>query len=243
VTLHRFFLPRERFDAGRVTFPPDVSRQLDRVLRLRSGDRVTALDGSGSEFTVRLDATGSMATGVVEERRENDAEPRLRLVLYQALLKGQKLEWVLQKGTEIGVSRFVPVATERSLPASVTPSRIRRYNDIVREAAEQSRRGKLPPIEQTSDLESAVRRSAIEGLIVFLWEEERTTRLSDIALTQVGAGVSLFVGPEGGFTEEEVALARGAGATICTLGKRVLRAETAAIVGASLLLSHCGDLG
>jgi 16S rRNA (uracil1498-N3)-methyltransferase len=243
VTVHRFFLPPESFESGQVTFPREISHQLTRVLRLRSGDRVIALDGSGTELTVRLDALGGIATGIVEERRQNDAEPRIRLVLYQALLKGPKFEVVLQKGTEIGVSEFRPIVTERSVRAALSTARRRRYAEIVRESAEQSRRGILPPVAEPCDLALALRRAASEGPVLFLWEEEKTARLTTVIAAVATDSVALFVGPEGGFTDQEAALALDQGALICTLGRRMLRAETAAIVGAALLLARHEDLG
>jgi 16S rRNA (uracil1498-N3)-methyltransferase len=243
VNLHRFFLPPDSFQGDRVSFPANVSRQLDRVLRLRAGDRVIALDGSGAELTVMLESVGGAATGVVEHRRRNDAEPRINLVLYQALLKGHKFELVLQKGTEIGVSRFVPVETSRSVPQRVSAPRLNRYRDIVREAAEQSGRGVLPLVEEPLALAPAVRKASGDGPVVFLWEEERAMRLSAVQMADDAPCLALFVGPEGGFTDTEAQLARDAGSAVATLGARVLRAETAAIVGTTLLLSRLGELG
>ena len=234
MTLHRFFVPPTSAGADHVTFSPDQARQMQRVLRLRPGDRVIALDGTGKEYVVTLQ---DGFEGRIEETRRNTAEPSLTLTLYQGVLKGAKLELVLQKCTEIGVDRFVPVTTARAVPADPSPSRQRRFETIVREAAEQSRRGCVPAIEPAIDLAQALQCAAANGPIVLLWEEGGCP-LRQLTCGPAPSTLSLFVGPEGGFSEEEVELARRGGAQIATLGPRILRSETAAIVGAALLLAR-----
>ena len=241
VTLHRFFLPPEALRDGRVAFPPDIARQMERVLRLKAGERVVVLDGTGREYVVLLSSVGRPTTGAVEESRDNCAEPATKLTLFQGLLKGTKFDLVLQKGTELGVSRFIPVTTARSIPSEPRASRHGRYSTIVREAAEQSRRGRIPKVRPAEALAESLAASAGE-LTIFLWEEGGALHLCDISLPHRGGSVNLFVGPEGGFSSEEAKLARGFGAHIVTLGPRILRAETAAIAGAALVLAGCGEL-
>jgi 16S rRNA (uracil1498-N3)-methyltransferase len=242
VTLHRFFLPPDAVRGDDVIFPAETSRQIERVLRLKSGDRVIALDGSGTEYEVLLKTVGAATAGAVEAIHQNEAEPAIHLTLYQGLLKGSKLELVLQKCTEVGVSRFVPVTTARAIPAEPSASRRGRFESIVREAAEQSRRGKIPEIVDTVRLQDALEEACAAGSTIFLWEEERAIRLEDLSFAGQEAHISLFVGPEGGFTADEAAAARLAGAHCVTLGPRILRAETAAIVGSALLLARFGEL-
>lgn len=242
VTLHRFFLPVDAFDADEVTFPPDIARQIRRVLRLRPGDRVMALDGSGGECTVRLDLVASAVRGTVEERRPNIAEPAAELALYAGTLKSARLEWVLQKGTELGVSRFVPIITARSVAHEGGENRRWRFDAVVREAAEQSRRGRIPSVSRPLSFQNAL-ADAARGLAIILWEGERSIHLRDVPLDTNSGPIGLFVGPEGGFAEDEIALARAHGAHIATLGARILRAETASIAAATLLLARLGDLG
>jgi 16S rRNA (uracil1498-N3)-methyltransferase len=242
VTLHRFFLPPSALRGDGVIFPAETSRQIERVLRLKPGDRVVALDGSGTEHVVVLETVGRTTGGSIESTRDNEAEPATRLTLYQGLLKGAKLELVLQKCTEVGVSRFVPVSTARAVPAEPSASRQGRFETIVREAAEQSRRGRIPEIMGTVRLQEAISAACAAGPTVFLWADEQNFRLEDLSVPTGGLRVNLFVGPEGGFTEDEAELARLAGAHCVTLGPRVLRAETAAIVGSALLLARWGEL-
>jgi 16S rRNA (uracil1498-N3)-methyltransferase len=243
VTLHRFFLPPESITEDRVTFPTDLSRQIQLVLRLVTGDRVLVLDGTGMEMLVQLDEVRGSAAGSIVERRRNRAEPSTSVALYQGLLKAAKLELVLQKCTEVGVSEITPVSTARAVVTDLNLSRLRRFENIVREAAEQSRRGRLPRIGQPLRYREALYQAAARGPVIILWEEETSAHLRDIQLEPDAGTYSLFVGPEGGFTTEEAMLARQAGCQLATLGQRILRAETAAIVGAAILLERLGQFG
>jgi 16S rRNA (uracil1498-N3)-methyltransferase len=241
VTLHRFFLPPGAIDGHGVSFPTAVSRQIERVLRLKAGDRVVALDGSGSEHVVVLAAIGRVITGRIEVTHQNEAEPRPDLTLYQGLLKGAKFEVVLQKCTEIGVNRFVPVVTARAVPAEPSTARHERFEAIVREAAEQSGRGRVPAIGDAIGFSEAIEAACTAGVALVCWEGHHDRRLRDVLPCSDGVPVGVFVGPEGGFTVEEAEGARRAGAHLVTLGRRILRAETAAIVAAALCLAQYGE--
>jgi 16S rRNA (uracil1498-N3)-methyltransferase len=215
-----------------------------RVLRLRVGDHVLLLDNSGREYEVELTAlTATAAQGVLLASSEGAGEPNVRLVLYQALIKGQRFDWVLEKGTELGVAGFVPVLSSRSLvrSAEASSARLERWRRVVVEAAEQSGRCRLPEISPPLPFDDACASAA--GLRILPWEGERDVTLGDLlAAHQAAAVVSLFIGPEGGFPLEEVRLARRLGVRTVSLGRRILRAETAAIVAAALVLHELGDL-
>jgi 16S rRNA (uracil1498-N3)-methyltransferase len=234
VTLHRFFLPPACLHADQVTFPPDIAHQIRRVLRLQTHDRIIVLDNTELEYIVTLFVERDRVTGIIEDRRPNLAEPPIALTLYLGLLKSAKLELVLQKCTEIGVTRFVPLHTERSVAADPSPARRSRFEAIVREAAEQSGRGRLPEIADPMHLTDAL--AAASAPLIVLWEEERTLPLRALPLPHDISSCGLIIGPEGGLAAAEVHAARAMGAHIATLGPRILRAETAAIVGAALLL-------
>lgn len=238
MTLHRFFLPPDSFEPGCVTFPAGASRQIARVLRLRAGETVIALDGMGMEYVVRLDVLAPSTEGTILEGRRNVSETPRPIVLFQALLKGSKFETVLQRCTEVGASRFVPVITARSIPAEPSASRRRRFEAIIREAAEQSGRGVLPHVDEPVDLSTALNLAINSGPAVFLYEEERNDHLDRIPLSGQAMTVGLFVGPEGGFDATEVQAARRAGLYVAGLGPRILRAETAAIVGTAILAAR-----
>ncbi|MGI8824117.1 MAG: RsmE family RNA methyltransferase [Chloroflexota bacterium] len=234
--LHRFFLSPECLENREVYFPREVSHHIRRVLRQRAGDLVVVLDGSGQEWVVRLEAVGREVGGVVVEMRENQAEPDIAVTLYQGLVKGVKLETILQKCTELGVTRFVPVITTRSVPPEIGEGRWKRFFAIVREAAEQCGRGRIPTVEEPVQFAQAVQSAREEGPMILLWEEERETSIGRMPRGD-GVSIGLFVGPEGGFTREEATAVEAAGGRVATLGPRMLRAETAAIVGSALILA------
>lgn len=246
--MHRFFIPPAWIRGETVLLADDVAHQLRHVLRLRPGARIVVLDDRGWEYEVELLAVEHKAArGTICERRPASGEPSVQVTLAQALLKKDNFEWVLQKGTEIGVTRFVPLITARTVAAGdegVSPAKRERWARIVREAAEQSRRGALPPIEVPLTLSAAL-DSLTADLMLIAWEEERATGLRD-ALAPLRAvdmpQVTIFIGPEGGFTAQEVAQAQARGARVVSLGMRILRAETAATAAALLVLYELGAL-
>ena len=175
MTIHRFFIPDELIQGDEVFFPADMAHQIARVLRLQVGDTVLVLDGSGLERVVRLHEVAKRAAqGTVEATRPNRNEPRTHVTLYMALVKGKKMEWVLQKGTELGVSRFVPVLTDRSVIGSlddVGDAKLDRWEAIVREAAEQSERARLPEVVEPQRFDVALGQARLAGgLLLLPWE-------------------------------------------------------------------------
>jgi 16S rRNA (uracil1498-N3)-methyltransferase len=243
VTLHRFFLAPGSMTGGEVRFAEAQSRQLQRVLRLRIGDLVLALDGAGIEYEVILEKLGEQAVGRIVNRGENQAEPRIALDLYAGILKGNKFETVLQKGTEVGIASFVPLLTARSVPAEPSNQKMQRYQTIVREAAEQSRRGRIPLVAEPIPLREGLMAAIKVGPVLLLWEDEAELHLVTVPLSAMADRVAMFVGPEGGFTSEEAEFARTIGGRTVTMGPRILRAETAGVVGPALLLARLGALG
>lgn len=240
----RFFVLPEAMAGEQVTFNAAQAHQLCRVLRLRPGDRMTVLDNSGLEYEVELVAVRhDGATGRVVAKRSVQTEPRLSLTLYPCLLKGDRLEWVLQKGTELGVSAFVPLFSSRTVirgRESVAAKRPR-WQEIIREAAEQSHRGRLPSLAvPLSFAEACAQCARTHTLSLIPWEKEESVALVE-ALQVRPASVGLFIGPEGGFDPSEIALARSHGIRPVTLGPRILRAETAAIAAVAVVMAGPGE--
>jgi 16S rRNA (uracil1498-N3)-methyltransferase len=262
--MHRFFLPIDSFLDGFVKFPPAVSHQLSQVLRMQEGDKVLALDNSGWEFEVVLTKVDPKGTeGTVQRKSLTNVEPRTKITIYQAVLKGDRFDYVLQKGTEIGVVGFVPMLCDRCIIASlgdVSEGKLERWNRIVREAAEQAGRGKLPALHSPVLFDQACAMAT--GVSFMPWEEEKTAGLRvalsrwdlDIRIPAAKGGqkpprpqrpfsVNIFIGPEGGFSPPEVKAARSHGIRTVSLGPRILRAETAGLVTAAAILYEWGDLG
>ncbi len=244
--MHRFFVSPEQLTGRHVHFDADQAHQMRRVLRLRPGDRVLVLDGRQWQYDVTLEEVRNVrAVGRLGERAAAAGEPAARLTLYQSLLRREKFEWVLQKGTELGVAAFVPVITRRSLvrdAEDVTPEKLLRWRRIMKEAAEQSGRGRLPELSLPLPFDAALAAAGRPAVIA--WEGESVVNLREALGSRLsGAEVALFVGPEGGYEPDEIAAAREAGVVPFTLGRRVLRTETAAIVGVALLLHELGEMG
>jgi 16S rRNA (uracil1498-N3)-methyltransferase len=214
----------------------DVARQLKTVLRLQPGDEIIVLDDLGQEWQVRLtQLSRDTVEGQLLAQRSAPGEPTLHVTLYQGMLKADKFEWVLQKATELGVSRFVPTLCHRSVVnrAEDLSGKQTRWQRIIREAAEQSRRGRLPVLESPLPLAQALHQAAQAtppgALRLMAWEEAVEPSLKTVLSAVRPQTAALFVGPEGGFTTAEAQLAKESGLQLVTLGPRILRAETAAI--------------
>jgi 16S rRNA (uracil1498-N3)-methyltransferase len=249
--LHRFFVNPALLGGERVEIVGEQAHQISRVLRLKAGDRLVVVGGNGREYVVRLDEVrSSVVAGAVESVECSQPEPSLILTLYQALIPRDRFETVLQKGTEIGITRFVPTACERSIVPGgdrIDERRLERWRRIVTEAAEQCERGIVPEISTPLSYADALANASTAPTIV-AWEREsgRSVRDGlDAALGSSAAGrarLGLFVGPEGGFTASEIELARRHGAHTVSLGPRILRTETVGPILAALALYHVGDL-
>ena len=243
--MHRFFLPPGTLSSGAQVALDAYAHQLHSVLRLQAGAPLVLLDGSGLEYAATLtDVSAKRAGALVGAARPCPTEPRLQITLYICSLKGEKFAWVLQKCTELGVVRFVPVVSRRSIvrPAAALDAKADRWHAVIREAAEQSHRAVLPALSPALDFDEAIAHA--QGLRLLPWEgaasESGVARTPQ--LTAVDA-LSLLVGPEGGLADVEAAAAQAAGWQIVALGPRILRAETAAIAGVAALLALAGDMG
>jgi 16S rRNA (uracil1498-N3)-methyltransferase len=246
--MQRFFVPADWLEEADVTITGPLVHQLRNVLRLGRGDRVILLDNSGWEHEVEIaDVSSQRIEAHVVHKSLATAEPRTKITLYQALLKLNKFEWVLQKGTELGLVGFMPVITERCIIGSledVSKTKIERWYRILMEAAEQSGRGRLPTLRPTAMFPNACEDAARGGLTLIPWEEEKERSLRSVlrGAERPPFSINLFIGPEGGFTLAELAQAQRYGAIPITLGPRILRAETAGLVAASAILHELGDL-
>lgn len=227
MTLHRFFVAPDAMRGDRFPLPEAIAHQVTRVLRLQDGARIVLLDGEGAAATVRL------SNGVCEvvERGPVGGEPIHRLVIWQALLRGDHLEPVVRHGTEIGVAAFRLFVSERCVAREISTGRLERLRSVAREAAEQSERGQVPPVAALVPF-----RDALEPSSVLLYERSKGPRLGSLI-----PPTALVIGPEGGFSPTEVAAAEQAGMTVAGLGPRILRSESVALAAAAVVLSRSGD--
>jgi 16S rRNA (uracil1498-N3)-methyltransferase len=270
---YRFFVDPGAIAGGRATVDDsDLAQQIAGVLRLTPGDRVVLLDGLGTQYVVVLDRVERRGpvTGVVELTEPAGGEPRAELTLYLPLVRPERFEWALQKGVELGVAAFVPTLCARSFSEGGPAARkLERWRRIVREAAEQSRRGRLPRLEAPTPFAAACVRAAGTAAVL-LWEgagaeglraalrrvdggrtsvdegmpeeQERTEAGTSVPPSLAHRPWSILSGPEGGLSDDERRAAADHGIIEVSLGPRTLRAETAPIVAAAALFYELGEL-
>jgi 16S rRNA (uracil1498-N3)-methyltransferase len=247
MSAHRFFVPGSGFQGGDVRLGSEQAHQICHVLRLRPGDAIIVLDDSGAEYDVTLTTVGLPGTrGRVTAQRPARGEPETKITLFQSLLTRKKFEWVLQKGTEVGVSRFVPVVTRRSIARAepLEEKKLVRWENILTEAAEQSHRGRIPQLGRPVTYKEAV-LSLVEfdvSLVAAPCREPASLKNAVRSCRRTASSIALLIGPEGGFTEDEVNLACENGAVQVDLGPRILRTETAAVVASALILYELGQM-
>jgi 16S rRNA (uracil1498-N3)-methyltransferase len=242
----RLFVASDRWESAEIVLHGDEHRYVCRVLRLHQGDRLTLFDGRGHECDVRLASVGGReARAVVEARRAGVAPAHPVLTLLMGLCKGERMDFVVQKATELGAARVIPVETARSVPR-LEPARAHgrraRWGTIAREAARQCGRADGLVIDEVQPLAAALEAVRPAPLKVLFWEEG-SAPLRELVGGEPPSAVAVAVGPEGGFAAAEVDAARAAGFVVATLGPRILRAETAAVVALALLGYAVGDLG
>ena len=232
--MNRFLVPPELLTGETVRLPTSVSRQLSRVLRIRAGSRIVLFGGDGAEWAAEVvSLNGEQGEARLLNRSVPEVELSGRLHIGLAVLKGEKLDWALQKLTELGVTKISLLQTERTIVSAEAerwPKRLERYSAIIREAVEQSGRVKLPEVASPVPLAEWLDRVEAENPLIL-------SPLATVPLQECVRGVgvcTVAVGPEGGFSAAEIALAESRGARTASLGRRVLRAETAAITAAAL---------
>ena len=249
MTRRRFFAPREAFSAAGVTLGAEEARHLRDVLRLRPGDEAFVFDGEGREYScvVREVGRGAVTLDVRERVEPLRPESPLDLALCLALLKGEKFDLVVQKATELGVTRIVPVLTRRAdvrLRDGGDTSRGARWRRLALEAAKQSGRARIPTVADPVAVAALLADEEHAAGARLMFAERGGRGLIEIA-GEFGARpgrAAALVGPEGGWEDEEIARAREAGWAVVTLGGRTLRAETAAVAVSALLQHLFGDL-
>lgn len=244
--MKRFFIPRDVLEGLVINVPKETGYRISRVLRMSPGDQVIFFDGFGTEKLVQLKEVGrnSVVGDVINETKVWN-EPSTRIVLCQSVTKGKKLDWVFQKATEIGVSEFIPITSKRSIPNGKLDSDMSkrvRWTKIVTEATEQCGRSSVPIVHDITDFEEVCRIVSTNGNGLIAWEKADGHNFKTVEpMINVKSNVYLLVGPEGGFDSEEVEFAKNLGLIPFSLGKRILRSETAGLVAASVIFYQHND--
>jgi 16S rRNA (uracil1498-N3)-methyltransferase len=255
MTRRRFYAPPTAFahDGAGVVLSAEESRHLRDVLRLRAGDEAFVFDGEGREFACSVEDAGGRRQGAARLSVRGEAEPLrpespLELALAVGLLKGEKFDLVVQKATELGAARVVPVVTQRAdvrlRDERDAAARVERWRRLALEAAKQSGRARLPLVAPPAPFIDFVSSPPREGGLRLLFAERGGRGLDEAvgARTEPPTSVDALVGPEGGWDDAELDAARRHGWLLVTLGGRTLRAETAALAVAALIQHRFGDL-
>jgi 16S rRNA (uracil1498-N3)-methyltransferase len=246
----RFYAPPSAFNAklAKVTLAAEEARHLRDVLRLKVGDDVSVFDGEGREFHCRVEESRRDAAQLqlIQETAPPRPESPLQLTLAVALLKGEKFDLVVQKATELGVFRIVPVVTKladvRLRDESDAAKRVTRWQRIALEAAKQCGRARVPSISEPVSFAELIATEPDSGRMIFTEREGKSLSEAQADLPANVSSLTALVGSEGGWTDEELTVGSNAGWLMVTLGGRTLRAETAAIAVATLLQHLFGDL-
>ena len=228
---HRFFVNEDVSEE--VVLRGEQAHQIANVLRLKAGEQITLVRNDVESRVVIETVDANQVRGRCISKRAVDAEPRVRLTLALPILRGDRTEEVIEAVTQLGISRIVPFVSSRSVVRSLPDAKRERWMRVAREAAETARRGRVPTIEELSDWEKLF--DALDGPVRVAWESEVLVKLRD-AVPETEA-LSVVIGPEGGLSMEEIALARENDAVTVSLGPRNLRSETAAIAAVSQVMA------
>ena len=234
----RVFVEQGGIAGDRLRLAGPDAHYLLRVMRLKEGDAFVALDGAGGAYEARIvSAEGGIVEATLGPRTEAP-EPPMPITLYQGLPKGDKWELVIQKATELGATRLVPVAAARSvvqLKGDKVEAKRARWGAIAKEAAEQCERGRIPEVTAPMTLKQV---AVVDGELALVLSERVEGPTLPRALPETPPGaVSIFIGPEGGWAPEELALLRGLGVQEVSLGRRILRTETAGLTALALVMA------
>ena len=238
-----FYIEKTDIIENTAVITGEEAQHISRVLRMKKGDRVTLCDGEGFFYeAVLTDFADKSVTAEILSKREAETEPQVKVTVFQGIPKNPKLETIVQKLTEIGAVRLVPMDTKRAVAKLDKENKVERLRKIAREAAKQSKRGIVPDVLSPMSFKDAVKMAAEADIALIPYEEEREISLKRALSGKTPKTVSVMIGPEGGFDSEEITLAKENGITSVTLGKRILRTETAPLAVCAAILYELGEM-
>ncbi len=242
--MHHFFVTPGQVRENNIYIQGSDVNHIKNVLRMKIGEKLQISDGNNKKYICSVEAFGEEEVRVsVLEELEADTELPSRIYLFQGLPKNDKMELIVQKAVELGAYEIIPVAVKRAvvkLDAKKAAKKVERWNGIAESGAKQSGRAVIPKVTGVMDYKEALAYAKKLDIIMMPYElaEGMADTKAFIERIEPGQSVGIFIGPEGGFDREEVELAVSAGAKIVTLGKRILRTETAGLAVLSILMYH-----
>lgn len=246
--MHKFFVDKKDIVDNLVRITGDDVKHIYKVLRLVKGDAIVINDKEGEEYEASIEnVTKTEVTAHITKRLEMKNESPVKLYLYQGIPKSSKMDFIVQKGTEIGISKFKPVITKRVVVKNDKEyKKVDRWQRIAEEACKQSKRNIIPIVERPLEFDEALSELKSMDAVFVPFENEKNQGIKNFS-AQIKEkhikNAAIVIGPEGGFEDSEIEVLKGIGAYIVTLGPRILRTETAGIVCAAILLYEFSDMG
>lgn len=246
--MSKFFVDQSNINTDSIKITGDDVNHIKRVLRLRAGDKIVICDGAGIDyFTEIKEVEENSVSTMILSKQHSSTEPPVGITLFQGIPKSDKMDYIIQKSVELGISRIIPVSTERTVvkldSRKDAVNKTTRWQRIAFEAAKQCNRGIIPKVELPVGFDECLSLMAGVDLAIIPYEKEAENSLRNYLRSGSIKKAGMLIGPEGGFTEKEVQKAASAGIKPVTLGPRILRTETAGIAVLSILMYELGDVG
>lgn len=235
----KFFVSQNQINQKSIEIIGDDAKHISTVLRAKIGDKITICDKNGLDYECSiLQIDKKSVTAEIDEIHKNENEPKIKITLFQSIPKLDKMETVIQKCVEIGVDRIVPVISEHTVVKinDKAEKKLERFRKIAEAAAKQCGRGKIPEVCEITNFKSAVDMAAKLDNAFIPYEKEKNRTIKSFIKEIKSKEVGIFIGPEGGFSDDEIKLCAENGIKSVTLGKRILRTETAGLVTSVILL-------
>lgn len=242
--MSRFFIPKENIAENKITVMGEDVIHISKVLRLKKGDFFTCCDGRGFDYYVKIaDISKTEVVCDIIDKQKSDTEPPVKVTLIQGIPKAAKMDYIIQKNTELGISEIYPCSLNRCISKTEKDKKTDRWQKIAKEAAQQSGRGIVPVIHNTINLKEAVEILKNSDISFVAYECEDKNTLKNVLLSKENPKtVAFLIGPEGGFDVSEIEFLKNSGIAVISLGKRILRTETAGEAVLSMIMYEIGDI-
>lgn len=245
----KFFVNAQNISETEIIINDENVNHIKNVLRLQTGDEIIINDRQGHDYKCIINAIEQgRIIALIDSVTHSLAEPQVEVVLFQSLIKGEKMDWVIQKAVEIGVTKIIPICTTRCVVKLENPkkmaSKVERWNKIAESAAKQSGRGVVPEVVLPISMSESIAYARTNALCAIIpYEKEREIGIRKVLQSTEAKSFGIFIGPEGGFTEEEIEEALHQGVHSVSLGNRILRSETASLVTLANIMYEMGEMG